>query len=211
MADLVVNTSQKVFFYVYLKGMNGQYDFKPITEEFFNITNAKVRAYQLLANNTIKDIVSNINSTYSGFGSFNYTHSLGFLPFIEFTIPGNANQFNITDAPAAGLSDREVLDAKIHGPRFFPNGTVRIPIEIDGLQSKRARLMLEQEIITHPDHFFVEQLRGFNFTQKDYETNMIYSYSEGFFTVGFEGMPPVMVFNSFPSPWNFTNTIGFAY
>ena len=133
MADLVVNTSQKVFFYVYLKGQNGLFGFKPITDEFFNITNAKVRAYQLLANNTIKDIVGNINSTYSGFGSFVYTHSLGFLPFIEFTIPGNAYQLNITEVPEAGLSDREVLEAKINGPRIFPNGTVRIPIEIDGL------------------------------------------------------------------------------
>ena len=133
------------------------------------------------------------------------------MPFIEFTIPGNAGQLNNTDDPKSGLTDREILNAKLNGPRFFANGTVRIPIEIDGLQSKRARLMLQKEIITHPNTFFVEQLRGFNYSVYDYETSMIYSYNEGFFTVALENMPPVMVFNSFPSPWNFTNTIGFAY
>lgn len=39
----------------------------------------------------------------------------------------------------------------------------------------------------------------------------MYSYEDGYFTVGHEDMPPLMVFNSFPNGENFNNTMGFAY
>lgn len=58
---------------------------------------------------------------------------------------------------------------------------------------------------------FVQKLKDFNFTQYDYESDLVFSYDGGYFTVGHEDMPPLIVFNSFPNGENFNNTMGFAY
>lgn len=61
------------------------------------------------------------------------------------------------------------------------------------------------------DKFDYSQLETFTFNETDEETELYYAYEDGFFTVGFPGMAPLLVFNSFPNKLNFNNSLGFVY
>ena len=184
-ADLMINGTNKIFFYLFLES---QYqEGAPIDKEILNVTNALLRAYDLSTNNTvIRDQLKGINSVYNGLGFFSYTHKQNFLPFLELSFPQNNNSISdITEVPK--ISQTEVLEGELSGPQYFPNGTVRIPIKIAGIQTRRAKLQRRQEMNNNPDVFYYDQLKDFNFTHIDNETGIEYTYSEGFFTVRVSG------------------------
>jgi hypothetical protein len=67
----------------------------------------------------------------------------------------------------------------------------------------------------HPEDyqptFDMDILDNLNFTVNDTETGFTFMLSNDAFTVGYAGLPPLLVFNSFPNPANFSNTLGFFY
>jgi len=57
----------------------------------------------------------------------------------------------------------------------------------------------------------MDNLKNFSYSMFDYDMGVEFNYSQGIFTVGVPGLPPLLVFNSFPNPGDFTNMLGFYY
>ncbi|CDW75858.1 large extracellular alpha-helical protein [Stylonychia lemnae] len=205
LSDLVVNVSQKVYFYTYVNP-NGE---EP-TDNVFNFGQGQIRAYnQLQANMTTNPInVTAVNQIYSGFGVFNFYPREFLTYFLEIRVP------NLVMDVERNLDIRRD-NVSMKGNHILDNGVVRIPLVVEGFQTRRNRFDSMIDIQNNPNSFkptFNEDLLiDYNFTVVDQTSGFVYQYDGNLWTIGSYNMPPLLVFSSFPNPNNFNNTLGFFY
>ena len=78
MADLMINGTNKIFFYLYVANNEYEETYSAAYLPVLNITDARLKFYDTKAiGSPIREAVKGINSAFNGLGFFNYNHRLG--------------------------------------------------------------------------------------------------------------------------------------
>ena len=136
-------------------------------------------------------------SSFNGYGSFSFPYNASLAYFIEFKI----NDWT----PSKPSSSALPMDGLV----ILPDGRVRCPVVVRGIQTRAKEIEKRQYIKKNPGTFVVENLAGF---AMDVETTIQdvtyrFKYERGFFTISRDDLPPLFVYNRFPSATNFMNAL----
>lgn len=162
-----MNVTQRVYFYAYNEDF-----YNNVSGNFFNFRDGMIRSYVANATHVNSSVVNsslarNVTTTYNGVGSFQIEPKDNNIYFLE--IPIKTNILNFFYMPFN--DDNNGME----GIHYVP-GAIRIPIVVDGIQTRQRRYrQMIAEKINPPDNspkLEAKYLKKFRYSYFDYETGL---------------------------------------